>query len=99
MESSFPQSIFSKFSGINNNESSRQTHTNDNNIDSNVNRIAKNIACAVIKSSEIRDDNVKNKLPSIPTDILLYAFIIIAKVALFAAYKKAEENGLDIINL
>jgi hypothetical protein len=72
-----------------------------------VNRIAKSIANTVIRSSENTSGRKQHtqvpmaemKLPHIPQEAILFGAVILSKVLLFWAYKKAQDNGLEILDL
>lgn len=106
MDQNFPYSIYSKFNGIGNNTETRQQNsTQSDSLDRSVNNIARNIANVVIRTSEGSDEEQHDrgiegiKLPHIPKEILLFAAVIAAKVLLYATFREAKKQGLEILNL
>lgn len=111
----FPYKLFSKYDNINDNSASQQQsdhrQSSPGSLDSNVNRIAKSIAKSIantiIRSAENTERQVQSdhrqssdiKLPQVPKEVILFGAVIISKVLLFWAYKKAQDNGLEIMDL
>lgn len=107
----FPYKLFSKYDNMNDNSGQQQQsdhrQSSSGSLDSNVNRIAKSIANTIIRSAENTERHGQNdhrqssdiKLPQVPKEVILFGAVIISKVLLFWAYKKAQDNGLEIIDL
>lgn len=102
MPEGFPYGVYSRYG-----TGDTQENYSGSKLDGKVNRICKNIANTVIRSSRRADDEDDDaedavmtfSLPKIPKDVLIFGSIVVFKILLYVAYKAASTHHMEILDI